>query len=389
MNNSNISNAVEWYCSNYLKITGTNYYKNESNITLENFVRAMENKVMFEKSCVLESPVKIEWHITKKCNLSCPFCYANANNSGIDELSTEETLNIIQQIHQANVLEIQIEGGEPFLRTDLDQILTALKSHPTRIRLLTNGTIINPKVLDVVQKKFTRDDVLQISIHGYDDTTHDANVHCQGAFRKVVRFLRMIQSMGITARVSCVVNNQNIHYLDKMIYFLSEFDCINSFVMQPIIPIGRGDLQSVVSSKELLLKYYELSQIPTKINLSMLLGHAYDIPELADYIMRNGIEEKRIFCAASRARLHINEYGDVYPCHFLAYPEFYLGSLRKTNLLNIWHSDENKKVQGYSKAGGECDKCTMKHHCTKKGLCTSFLNEKNILSQPINCFVSL
>ena len=384
-----IESAVEWYCSNYLKLKNTESYKRKDDISLEHFVRAMENKVMAKGTSVLNSPVKIEWHITKRCNLSCSFCYSSASNGDFTELDTTEMLSIICQMHELNVLEVQIEGGEPFLRQDLDILLREIKKRYVRIRLLTNGTVLNRKVMSTIAEIFNSDDVVQISIHGHDERTHDYNVGTVGAFSKVEAFLNLAECMEIPIRASCVVSNKNIGSLREIVEYLSKFRCVENFVMQPIIPVGRGDIDAIVPSIKLLLEYYKLSKIDTPMQLSMLLGHAYDIPEFARYVLENGIQETRVFCAASRARLHIDEKGNVYPCHFLAYPAFYLGNIQEQTIEEIWSGVANRKVQGYSREVGDCDNCKLKMHCTKKGLCTSYLDNERLNAKPINCFVEV
>jgi len=382
-----LHDAVEWYCSNYLKLEGEDFYVFKNAITLEHFVRAIENKVMHKGASVLKSPVKIEWHITKRCNLSCSFCYSCAIGDSVEELDTNKMISIIHQMQRANVLEVQIEGGEPFLRKDLNILLDELKKKYIRIRLLTNGTIINESVLNTIESSFTTDDVLQVSLHGFNNETHDRIVGKEGAFNSVIMFLNTAEAMRLPVRVSCVISKDNIHDLEKLLITVSEYQCVESFVMQPIIPVGRGDTSSMISSSELILKYYSMSRMETKVSLSMLLGHAYDIPALADYVIKKGVKEQRVYCAAGRSRLHIDERGNVYPCHFLAYPDFFLGSLLETSIEELWKNDANTVVQSYSREESDCKECKMSMHCTKKGFCTSYLNDRSIKAKPINCFI--
>lgn len=386
---SEIQKAVEWYCRDYLKIIGhEKKFKKDKSLTLENFVRSMENMPTYPETIELKTPIKVEWHITKNCNLNCSFCYACAMNGSSEDATTDDMLAVIEEMHRNNVLEVQIEGGEPFLRKDLSVFIEKLKRFNIRIRLLTNGTIINYEILKAVKKHFTRNDVLQISMHGFSEKNHDEIVGMSGSYKKLNEFLRETEKLEMPIRLSSVISRKNINELDKIINFCKKYKNIESFVAQPIIPVGRGNLSEVVSSQELLLKYYSVRKLGDGLILSLLLGHAFDIPEFASYIIENGKKEERIYCSAARSRVHVDEKFDVYPCHFLVYPEFLLGNLKKNTLLEIWKNDHSNKVRKMSKTNSACSICKLNKNCTKKGLCTSYLNG-GVKAQPINCFVEI
>ncbi len=86
--------------------------------------------------------------VTKLCNLSCPICYANSNESKktIKKVESCEpslqniAIRLKQLLAQAGPVNIQLSGGEPTIRNDLQQIITLAKNSGFNfIQLNTNG----------------------------------------------------------------------------------------------------------------------------------------------------------------------------------------------------------------------------------------------------------
>ncbi|WP_397472654.1 radical SAM protein, partial [Rheinheimera sp.] len=58
------------------------------------------------------------WEITLKCNLACSHCGSRAGDSRVNELSTSEALDLVQQMAELGIEDVSLIGGEAFLRPD-------------------------------------------------------------------------------------------------------------------------------------------------------------------------------------------------------------------------------------------------------------------------------
>ena len=59
------------------------------------------------------------WEITLSCNIHCLHCGSNADiNKRPKELSTDEALNLIEQLADLGCSRVVLSGGEPFMRKD-------------------------------------------------------------------------------------------------------------------------------------------------------------------------------------------------------------------------------------------------------------------------------
>lgn len=418
---SNIKEAARWYCDNYLNTTSNKNSQmirsmplitrerlkkflfnplkgakrawklfdshKEAKYTIENYIRHIERSTHFAGSHILETPIKVEWHITKRCNLSCGYCYSNAESKSDFELTTEEALDLVRQFSACNVIEVQIEGGEPTLRFDLLEIMAALKENRYRVRLLTNATMLNRDLVKELGNLLTPHDVLQVSLDGSTATVHD-RLAGHGAFDRVIQGMILLHEANIRIRVSTVVTPVNISNLPDILCLLEQFDNVDAFVAQPVVLIGRASQEDIVNTGELLLQYYEISKgrkEKRRPGLALLLGHAYHISEMEEYVLRKGKRNNILYCSAARSRIHIAPNGDVFPCHFLTDKIFKGGNIRHQSLYELWKSPSFDKIRAGRSSNSACALCKMAMHCTKKGLCTSFLANQNFDCKPINC----
>ena len=386
-----IQEAANWYCKEYLRVDRNNFSQ-QREYTIENYVKFLERQVYYEKESILNSPAKIEWHITNYCDQKCYFCYSGmcGKQSVRDELSISELEQLLTSMQQENVIEIQIEGGEPLLYPHIEYVLKTLKQNRHRIRLLTNGTSFTRSIMHTIKDHFTKYDVLQISIHGHNSQLHNRIVGRTGSFALLTHNLDLLQSMDIPVRISTVVTKENIAHLTDIYKFIKQFSNVKVFVAQPTIPIGDASVDDTVSNEQLLLAYYDIYMIRESHDpkLALLMGHCFDIPEIKDYIINYGERDNIQYCSAGRSRLSIEANGDVYPCHFLKHEEFLIGNIKKQSIGEIWNnSPQLNKVRLGRDKDSYCNNCEMKVHCVKKGICTSYAKNKNINDKPINCFM--
>ncbi|KXS56242.1 MAG: hypothetical protein AMR96_03770 [Candidatus Adiutrix intracellularis] len=80
--------------------------------------------------------------ITERCNLSCVYCRPKrVRAQETDSLSLSNLLKLVQVLIRLGINRIKLTGGEPTLRKDLLDLVTAIKSLPglNNVTLTTNG----------------------------------------------------------------------------------------------------------------------------------------------------------------------------------------------------------------------------------------------------------
>jgi len=93
----------------------------------------------FVKTIALRRPFSVLLQVTNRCNMQCSFCdfWPNAAPKK-EELTVADYERIAAELAKAGTCAVSIEGGEPFVRPDLVEIVRAFgKQHVPM--LFTNG----------------------------------------------------------------------------------------------------------------------------------------------------------------------------------------------------------------------------------------------------------
>jgi cyclic pyranopterin phosphate synthase len=88
--------------------------------------------------------------LTEKCNLRCFYCMPEEgveHSPAASWMNAKEVLQIAQTFVDLGVRKIRLTGGEPLLRKDAGEIITALGRLPVALTLTTNGILVH-KYLD-------------------------------------------------------------------------------------------------------------------------------------------------------------------------------------------------------------------------------------------------
>src|ERR1700739_4932532 len=92
------------------------------------------------------APYAITFYVTHKCNLACSYCTQKEPDVFSDELGTADTIQLLRKISKETD-SVVITGGEPTLRSDIEEIVHAAR-FDCRFRsllLITNGTLLDRK----------------------------------------------------------------------------------------------------------------------------------------------------------------------------------------------------------------------------------------------------
>src|SRR6266436_780184 len=92
------------------------------------------------------APYAVTFYVTHKCNLACSYCTQKEPDVFSEELGTANTMRLLRKIRKESD-SIVITGGEPTLRSDIEEIVHAARFE-CRFRsvlLITNGTLLDRK----------------------------------------------------------------------------------------------------------------------------------------------------------------------------------------------------------------------------------------------------
>ncbi|MDH5180607.1 MAG: radical SAM protein [Gammaproteobacteria bacterium] len=123
-------------------------------------------------------PAYVQFYVTARCNLTCEQCnviYANADQQ---ECTTEQAMQIAENLAAIGTSVVLLTGGEPFVRRDIVTIAKAMMDNGIHPRLQTNG-LASRKQLEEMVKIGSHD--ISISL---DSIVPDLQDEINGGFNK-------------------------------------------------------------------------------------------------------------------------------------------------------------------------------------------------------------
>jgi MoaA/NifB/PqqE/SkfB family radical SAM enzyme len=93
-------------------------------------------------------PSYVVWEVTFACNMRCIHCGTSAGKRRPDELTTQEALNLIDELADLGCENLVLSGGEPLLREDWRQLARRSKDRGIRTYVISNGYAMTPEVAD-------------------------------------------------------------------------------------------------------------------------------------------------------------------------------------------------------------------------------------------------
>jgi radical SAM protein with 4Fe4S-binding SPASM domain len=309
----------------------------------------------------------LQWHLTERCNLRCTHCYQSG--SGSAELSYDEIASVVEEVgemiagwSESYAMDFSpsfnVTGGEPFLRTDLFDILSAIGSKGFGIYLLTNGTLITSekaKRLSALKIKG-----VQVSIEGPEEI-HDA-IRGAGSFRRSIEGVKVLLGAGLTVTLNATLSEINADGFADIIGLASSLG-VQRLGFSRLVPSGRGrELIHRSLSSDAVGHLYERIfsakpdglEIVTGDPVASQMSCAPDSSAARSVIPTGG-------CAAGISGLTLLADGTITPCRRMPVP---IGNVRTDSLREIWATSEVlEMLRDRSRYKGRCGSCSRWSTC--------------------------
>lgn len=186
----------------------------------------------------LPGPVVI-WNLIRRCNLTCRHCYSISTDIDFPgELTTEEVLRVMDDLHGCGVRVLILSGGEPLLRPDLGTIAARAKAMGFYVGLSTNGTLIDADNIGALAGLGF--DYLGISIDGLR-ATHDVFRRRSGAFDASLQAARLARDAGIKVGLRFTLTQDNAADLPALLAIV-DAERIDKFYLSHLNYAGRGNV---------------------------------------------------------------------------------------------------------------------------------------------------
>lgn len=294
---------------------------------------------------------KLDLNITNRCNFECKHCAFNSGQEDICEMKTEQVVKILKETKELGGKKIDITGGEPTLRKDIDIIMSEAVKLDYRIELVTNASTLDKQKI----KKFISIgiDSVAISIDGsdYQKYSHIRPIS-EKKYGKILDNIDLIADYGLKMKINTVVYDNNLEDLLK----------INDFALKAgayehgfyyFTPIGRGYYSSLKTADpmrwiEIIRKELSVREKNMKISVEVPIiekGFSKDIACLLEH---------------DKSHLQILPNGNTYPCAILASYHIPVANLSSESVINLWNDElrwkeyNNKIKDVFNNFNGSC-----------------------------------
>lgn len=155
-------------------------------------------------------PLSGSLELTERCNLGCTHCYLCRTGDRRD-LTTTETVSLLDKLADAGVLVLVLTGGEPLMRDDFAAIWHHAKSRGFLLTLFTNATLVNDEVADLLRELPPRR--IEVSIYGMSSAVYEKVTGRCGSHIRFRQGVSRLMERGLPVRLKYLVTSDNAHEL--------------------------------------------------------------------------------------------------------------------------------------------------------------------------------
>lgn len=308
-------------------------------------------------------PQAVSLEVTHRCVCRCLMCNIWKIPSSVPELTLEEWVALLSDDALRDLRELDITGGEPFLRDDLVALVEAVcelrRTRLARLRsvaITTNG-VLTERVLAMAGEMLEplgRQGLELVMVCALDAVgePHDRIRRHPGAWSQVDRTIAGLTELRrahpiLIVGVKTTVLPQNIGELDKIADYSRQrdlFTIISPAIVTPgryLNPEETGELTLSPADRERLAAFYE--------GADAWSFHAHTLVEF----LRGGCVEKPCTCGYNYFFVRSN--GDVFLCPLFAEP---VGNIRDVPMARLLDSERARAVRRRVGAAPECTRCT-------------------------------
>ncbi len=243
--------------------------------------------------------------ITNTCNMHCKHCMNNSGETLMQELKKEQMIELLIELHEQNISQLYISGGEPLLYNGIDEVLHCASSFGMKTTLATNGLEVE-KHLSTIKSCV---DKVSMSLDGIGET-HDFFRGAPGSFDHLIKMMSLLKTQCIKTKISTIIWKQNVEELDN-IAALAKSMGMMKINFNILVPIGRAN-----ANFDIHIPTNEYHNIYEKV--SRLIDKYEDDSFIIEIKRSHQLNIDSVACPGGKTIVHINTHGKVSPCSWLS-----------------------------------------------------------------------
>jgi MoaA/NifB/PqqE/SkfB family radical SAM enzyme len=295
-------------------------------------------------------PTKATIELTMRCNLNCQMCFRDRAQK--EELTLGELKNLIDHL-PPSINEIHLIGGEIFLRKDIFQILDYIDGKGYKVRLHTNGTLIDDGKL----KRLT-DYKNLIGIGFSIDGTRELHNKIRGwdkAYDKTISAIKKSAKI-LSVSVNTVILDENFSQIEDIFKNIKDLG-IKEYRLEPEMFCTPEELQAAriepisanikeegkynFTAEELRELKKRLDKLSKGSGIRVVIAPRVAEIDANEFISGEVREKKNLFCKHLMVP-RIDSEGNLVFCHIIKKT---FGNVLEKNLEELWSGEELNKFR--------------------------------------------
>ena len=325
--------------------------------------------------CMKANRLLMQFHITGRCNLRCKHCYRTEGD--VEPLGFDDVINVIEQYkslrlryndcHGINAKgQINLTGGEPFVREDVCDILDYMGDNRDSFSfgILTNGSFIDDDTIQCLRKNEVS--FVQLSIDG-DCRMHD-NLRAPGDYERTFKTASLLEKSGIITYISFTANTENYKYLPTVAKECRRLG-ITKLWSDRLVPIGTGsEMSDLTITRELMDDYIGCLKKARGGRITKLLYPKTQVTmnRALQFLNSDG---NLYSCSAGDSLVTVDEFGNVMPCRRMP---VICGNVSEASLEEIYFESDVFKKLRQKNIPEECRGCIYDIYCRGGARCQSY-----------------
>lgn len=319
-------------------------------------------------------PKFIQLYPTLKCNQACTFCFNQnvARSESQIEMSEKDAFSLVDRLMGANIMELDILGGEPTLLPWLEHFLRYCCSAGMTVNISTNGT--RSEAISAIAAIPCESLNIGFSLHGFSNS-HRA-LTGSTFFDSVIEGIASVLRGGKSPIVKSVLTSANREDISRLVTYIAERGVKRYYLLHEDT-IGREHPEDALSFPQ-FWRVYEQLRAESKDFLE--IGYV-----AASGFVQSGESEKKR-CKAGSEKLAVLPDGSVFPCNLLIrFEEFCLGNILQSSIDDILRHPVLEHFKRFS--GKPCRFSACRHFDTCTGGCPahSYYYYRNITRPDPRC----
>lgn len=282
-------------------------------------------------------PIDVVLAVTYRCNARCIMCNIWKHPSEND-LTPDEYRFLPSSLRYVN-----LSGGEPFLRDDLNEIVAVVKERAPRCQIVISSNGFLPDKIETAMAGILKIDPgigIAISIDGMGET-HDNVRGIPGGFDRCMDTVNRLKKLGMTnIRLAFTVVEENVDDL-SLVYELTQ-----KMGVQFTMAVAQNSSHYFRTEEDHSVRAERFRASIGPIIASLLRSgnpknwlRAFFTHGLYRYSAGAG---RPFVCGAGHDFFFCAPNGDIYPCNIL---ENVLGNVREKSFEEVWESDVAGKIR--------------------------------------------